>query len=287
MLTILYRPIYPGDLHPILAQLQWIDFSQHIGDFYANFSELIRTLDTDREYVHSHSQLLQRAIAWYQKKQNPDLLLRGSELAIAENWLTAAQRKQKQPPVSKLHRILRVQFSPNGQNIVAANTEGNLYILDANGGLLNSFSAHNNKIWALGFSPDSQMIVSGSDDRTIKLWNLDGKIQQFFSGHGDRIVDICFSPDGKILVSGSEDYTVIIWSLDGKFRHILSGHHSSIIGIQFSEDGKTLISVSSDGMVKFWNFDLDDLLTKGCDWLRDYLKTNPEVDETDRHLGMS
>jgi WD40 repeat protein len=183
--------------------------------------------------------------------------------------------------------ILRVQFSPNGQNIVAANTEGNLYLLDANGGLLNSFSAHNHQIWALGFSPDSQMIVSGSEDKTIKLWNLDGKIQQVFSGHGDRIVDICFSPDGKILVSGSEDDTVRIWSLDGKFMQVLSGHQTSIIGIGFSQDGKTLISVSSDGMVKFWNFDLDDLLTKGCDWLRDYLNTNPEVDETDRHLGIS
>jgi hypothetical protein len=104
LVTILYRPVAAGDLHPILSQVQWIDFSQHGGDFYANFSELIRTLDTDREYVHSHSQLLQRAIAWYQKKQNPDLLLRGSELAIAENWLNAAQRKQKQPPVSKLHQ---------------------------------------------------------------------------------------------------------------------------------------------------------------------------------------
>jgi len=191
--------------------------------------------------------------------------------------------------------ILRVQFSPNGQNIVAANAEGNLYIFDANGCLLNSFSAHTAKIWALAVSPDSQMIASGSEDKTIKLWNLDGKIQQVFSGHGDdasatlrdRIVDICFSPDGKILASGSEDYTVRIWSIDGKFMQVLSGHQSSIIGIRFSQDGKTLISVSSDGMVKFWNFDLDDLLTQGCDWLRDYLKTNPEVDETDRHLGMS
>jgi WD40 repeat protein len=68
---------------------------------------------------------------------------------------------------------------------------------------------------------------------------------------------------------------------------VLSGHQSSIIGIRFSEDGKTLISVSSDGMVKFWNFDLDDLLTQGCDWLRDYLTTNVEVDEPYRHLGMS
>lgn len=93
--------------------------------------------------------------------------------------------------------ILRVQFSPNGQNIAAANAEGNLYIFDANGGLLNSFAAHKAKIWALAFSPDSQMIASGSEDRTIKLWNLDGKIQQVFSGHSDRLVDICFLPPSK------------------------------------------------------------------------------------------
>jgi hypothetical protein len=33
-----------------------------------------------------------------------------------------------------------------------------------------------------------------------------------------------------------------------------------------------------------WNLDLEDLLVRGCDRLRDYLKTNPNVSQSDRTL---
>ncbi len=38
------------------------------------------------------------------------------------------------------------------------------------------------------------------------------------------------------------------------------------------------------GSVTMWNLDLDYLLGKGCDWVRDYLQHNPNVSESDRHL---
>jgi hypothetical protein len=36
--------------------------------------------------------------------------------------------------------------------------------------------------------------------------------------------------------------------------------------------------------VKLWNLDFDDLMQRGCNWSRGYLKTNPNVSESDRHL---
>jgi hypothetical protein len=43
-ITLLYRPTPVKEIHPALAWVQWIDFNQHNGDFYSNFSELIRIL---------------------------------------------------------------------------------------------------------------------------------------------------------------------------------------------------------------------------------------------------
>ena len=93
-----------ADLHPELAKVQWIDFNRNQGDFNANFNQLVRTLDTDREHLQNHTKWSQRALEWEQKKNTKDLLLRGSELAVAEAWLKETQAQKKQPAATKLQK---------------------------------------------------------------------------------------------------------------------------------------------------------------------------------------
>ncbi|AFY40426.1 YD repeat protein [[Leptolyngbya] sp. PCC 7376] len=102
--TVLHQSVSSASLHPELEKVQWIDFNKNDGDFYANFSELIRTLDTDREHVRSHTKWSQRALDWVNKKRGKDLLLRGNEFAIAENWLKEADDGKKTPKPTTLQR---------------------------------------------------------------------------------------------------------------------------------------------------------------------------------------
>jgi hypothetical protein len=67
-------------------------------------------------------------------------------------------------------------------------------------------------------------------------------------------------------------------------RNRLEEHTSSVMSVSFSPDGKTLASGSADNTIKLWNLDLDNLLVRGCDWVRGYLKNSPNVSESDRHL---
>jgi WD40 repeat protein len=102
MITILHQTVNTAELHPELAKVQWIDFTRQKGDFYTHFNELSRTLDTDREHVHNHTKWLQRAIEWEKREKDTDLLLRGSEFAIAENWLQEATQTKKHPSATAL-----------------------------------------------------------------------------------------------------------------------------------------------------------------------------------------
>ena len=99
---LLYQPVETQDVPSALAAVQWIDFTDKKQDFLSCFSQLVRTLDTDRDHVNSHTKWSQLAIEWTQKEQSPDLLLRGSELAIAQTWLQTTNNNQKQPPATPL-----------------------------------------------------------------------------------------------------------------------------------------------------------------------------------------
>ena len=104
--TVLHREINASTLPPELAKVQWIDFSQNNTDFSARFNQLVRVLDTDRDYIQQHTKWSQRAIAWNNHDRSDDLLLRGAELAIAEDWYQQSLAEHKQPPLTDLQTDL-------------------------------------------------------------------------------------------------------------------------------------------------------------------------------------
>ncbi len=52
-------------------------------------------------------------------------------------------------------------------------------------------------------------------------------------------------------------------------------------GLAFAADGKTLAAASEDKTLILWNLEqsveLDKVVAVGCDWVRDYLRTNAQL----------
>ncbi|UBF27678.1 TIR domain-containing protein [Kovacikia minuta CCNUW1] len=112
IVTVLYRSVPTEKLHPGLEKVQWVDFNNHNGDFHANFSELVRTLDTDMEYLRSHTRLLVKAIEWDREERNPDYLLRGKNLTDAERWLQASAAKHPQATTLQTQYVITSRKAP-------------------------------------------------------------------------------------------------------------------------------------------------------------------------------
>jgi len=85
--------------------------------------------------------------------------------------------------------------------------------------------------------------------------------------------------DGQIIASTSLDKTVKLWNRNGQLLQTLAiGHSKSVRGMTSGDDGQIIASTSLD------KTDLDDLMVKGCAWVRDYLQNNPNVNESDKRL---
>ncbi|NEO49397.1 MAG: hypothetical protein F6K55_36975, partial [Moorea sp. SIO4A3] len=177
-----------------------------------------------------------------------------------------------------------IVFSPDSQMIASAGRgQGLLQQLD--GTPVTTLPAYGYGVKSVAFSPDGQMIALGSSEPKLSLLKPDGTFVRDLQGHDDDVNSVAFSPDGQMIASASRDGTVKLWERNGALLSTLKGYtdHERIV-VHFSPDGNSLVWTSRNGKVILWNLNLDDLLVRGCNWVRDYLENNPNVDESDRHL---
>jgi WD40 repeat protein len=179
-------------------------------------------------------------------------------------------------------------FSPDGQTIASGSWDTTIKLWDLDGNLKKTLRGHNKVITALAFGPDGNQLVSASHDHLIKFWDGQGKWVKDLIAHQGPVKGLSFSPDGQTLASASWDGTIGIWDRQGRILGRLNGQNGAIWSVAFGADNQTLASASNDKTIVLWNLkqalDIQTVRNSACNWVRNYLRTSPEVEESDRHL---
>ncbi|PLZ26589.1 hypothetical protein CBP10_20910 [Fischerella thermalis WC558] len=178
-----------------------------------------------------------------------------------------------------------VSFSPDSQILASASDDQTVKLWGKDGNLLKTFSPHDSWVLGVSFSPTDHLLASASWDNTVRLWRSDGRLlKTLLKGYSDSVNSVTFSPNGEILAAAGWDSTVKLWSHDGKLIKTLNGHHAPVLSVSFSPDSQTLASAGDDNTIILWNLDMNNLLSRGCNWVNNYLRYNRNVDQHDRSL---
>ncbi|PAX51696.1 AAA-like domain-containing protein [Brunnivagina elsteri] len=193
--------------------------------------------------------------------------------------------------------VSAINISPDGKDLVTVGRDGFVRIWKLSGqGVLKfkkfwEFNSQQGEINAASISPDGKYIATAGKKDT-RIWDFSGKQivvldqSSIFSSNfvpdgkrstqGDVFI-LSFSPDGQFIATGGHGI-IQLWHVKGGQLAEYTIPEEAINGISFSPDGKLITAVGSGGTVRVWRLEgLDDLLTRGCNWLKDYFVTRPEL----------
>jgi WD40 repeat protein len=269
--TVLHIPVNPAELHPELAKVQWIDFNQNQREFNANFNQLVRTLETDRDHVHNHTKWSQRALEWEKKDKSEDLLLRGNEFAIAETWLIEAEEQKKQPKPTALqtqyiqasHAAIQAGVAKEKRRVMILRSLLGLvtaaFVMSLGAGVV-AFSQYR-KAESLRRIAETEKLIALSN-ASEALFISDQKLPALLAALKAGIT-FKFAQDkvGKAQIKAdiiTALQQAIYWVRE---RNQFEGHTEQLWYVTVSPDGKIIATASQDGTVKLWNPDGAELQT--------------------------
>jgi WD40 repeat protein len=175
-------------------------------------------------------------------------------------------------------RCHSVAFSPNGQRLVSASSDGTIRVWDATP--LRPVETqealtcqHDHEVWSVAFSPDGRLVASGGWDKTVRLWDAQsGRLARTLN-HSELVFRVAFHPAGQRLAAstftGERGALVIVWdTLTGEEEFAVREERGMPFYATFDPTGRYLLREGSNFTVKVWDTqDRADLGTLGRhDW---------------------
>lgn len=218
------------------------------------------------------------------------LIASGSDDGILKLW-RSVDGKLLNTIKAHSEKVNSVSFSPDGRMIASASDDKTVKLWNSRGTPYKPFpkiDGLNEKVTSVRFSPDSKTLAYASESGTVRLWSIsnrkDVKELQKLDNSISEIDALNFSQDGnRLALGGNGMSSTHLYIPNGFWFKATQLYNTGFSSANFSASNDAITVTSNDGKLLL-SPSLDELMKQGCDWARDYLKTNPKVEESDRKL---
>jgi WD40 repeat protein len=261
-----------------IEELNWISFSDD-ADFGRSLGQLTAALDTDLAWTKSHTRLTVRSAEWARADRDRSLLLRGSNLRLAETWLadaashpqtrlTEQQRQYIAASRRAADRSARLWRGALAAGLVIALALASAAFIQRNQARREARIAVSGQLAAESEALDASDPVTASQlaaaawriaptaqARVSMLDLLAQPARAVLTPSSGSVDQVAFSPDGKILAIASVPGVVQLWNMA---THRQMGGPLTVgdnlgTSVAFSPDSKTVVTGSGNGLARLWD----------------------------------
>lgn len=301
LIPVVLHEVPASELPQEVSSLNWIFLGEQ-NSFQQAIDDIVAVMETDPEWVRTHTRLLTRAVQWKASGRERSLLLRGRHLVEVEQQLGQVTEESTPRPTTLQREYLaasRLSMSRFWRNVLISISTAFVAVLGlAVISIILKFEADDNAARAERQADRYARSTLGLQLRRVRdelnqrsylaardllndptrcppdlrsfVWdyyrNLCQRERRRVVEHQGAVNDLSLTADQQLMASSSDDRTIRIWSLpDLVPKAELKGHTDEIWAVEFSPiNPSQIVSGSKDGRVLMWNLNQQDVPLEIC-----------------------
>ena len=281
LIPVVWRPVDTRTMSvpDAIGRLNWISFIEE-SSFDASIAALVAAIDTDLDWLKSHTRLVQSAVEWNTGREN-SLLLRKATLRAAERWLELAPIKDPKPTGLQTEYILAsraAETRAQRRRLVAASIACLLIGVGASVAALEHAHAEQRRKESasrassaearfersrrmdrsilLAASAFDDVVTYDALDATVAVGQAAFGVERFLLGPSGPVTGLCFMP-GDRLITAHQDGRWVLWSLAtaSPLLSVAMPKRAAVRALACDAGSGRVAASSAEGALTIWQLD--------------------------------